>query len=211
MTVTLEKSNNNDDKNEEWHHIFARRGLVPTWKSGPKHPRTPVLVIEPKARLGPEECSLGTSPRWAPGGRASEPVPVADLDSQPEGGQRVDAPRAGQPADHRGPFGTGGRCGDARIEAIPHGLQGQHLPQPVVERELRVRIVESLTGQSRVMDTGPTRPAAPDPALPQQQLGDPVTDPGQVPADVVAAADQVASGFLGKCGRPDRGHFLQPQ
>ena len=79
----------------------------------------PVLVIDPCDRDLPEECSVGTSPTKAPMRGAGEPVPVADLDRQPEPGQRGDPAQAAQPAHDRGELAVGGHLGDRRIQPVP--------------------------------------------------------------------------------------------
>jgi hypothetical protein len=52
-----------------------------------------------------------------------EAGPVAELDREREGGQRRDAPQAGEPADDLGERRLGGELGDRLVEGIAARLQ----------------------------------------------------------------------------------------
>ena len=64
------------------------------------HGVLPVLVTHPWTRAVPEEYSQGTKPEVGADRAPGQPRPVADLDRQPERGQRR-RPRAGSPAASR--------------------------------------------------------------------------------------------------------------
>ena len=94
----------------------------------------PVLVIDPWRREAPGGGLGGHQPEVGADRAAGQPVPVADLDRQPERGQRGDPAQAAQPGHHRGVVAAGGHLGDRHVEPVPAGRGGQHRVVGDVER-----------------------------------------------------------------------------
>ena len=76
----------------------------------------PALVIGPRRWRGPTGLGRHQAQVGADAG-AGQPMPVADLDRQREGGQRADPAQARQAPDHRRKARLGGELGDLLIEA----------------------------------------------------------------------------------------------
>jgi len=67
---------------------------------------------------------------------SSQPVPVADLDGQPERRQRRDPTNAAQPVHHRGELAVGGHRGDRVVESGAPVPTGQHRVEGRLEGQL---------------------------------------------------------------------------
>ena len=163
----------------------------------------PVLVIPPWTRRAPGGELRGHQPEVGADRGAGEPVPVGDLDAEPDRGQRGDPAQAAQPSHRPGQRLGLGHLFDRGVEPVAAGVHREHRVEGLVEGQLHPAPIEVLAAQPVGVRAGP-RAAVPDQALAQQQLGEPVPRPHQISAGVFAGSHQVPGGFLGLGGDPHR-------
>ena len=103
------------------------------------------------------------------------------------------------------------RVGDELLLQRPHPLlRPRERPQVVVERRLRLRLVEGERAQPRTMLPAPV-PHVVAEAAAQQQFREPVLRPRAVGHRVVARPGEVAHRLLVRRGRMDLGEQTRPQ
>ena len=130
-----------------------------------------------------------------------QPVPVADLDGQPERGQRRDPAQAAQPVT------TGVNSLSAAIAVIASSSRSRRsTAASMVRRPSRTPAAapgrRTAGRAARVRDPGPGLPAVVDDPLPQQQFRHPVPGRHQIPAAVFAGPDQIPGRFLARRSAP---------
>ena len=120
--------------------------------------------------LGGHQPEVGTD------GGSGEPMPVTDLDGQPEPGQRGHPTQTTQPAHHRGVLAAHSHLGDRVIQPVPAGRGEQHRLERGIERQLQPRQREMLPAQPLLVHPGPRMPTGIQDPLAQQQFS--TTDAG---------------------------------
>jgi hypothetical protein len=94
----------------------------------------PVFVIALPPLLAARVLARGQAKK-RPERLRPEPVPVAQLDAQPERGQSRDPAQAAEAADDLGERRLAGELGDRPVERVPARFGLQHRPVAVVESE----------------------------------------------------------------------------
>ena len=90
-------------------------------------------------------CQPWPCPVVGPDAGAGQSVPVADLDGQPERGQRGDPAQTAQTAYYRGELAVGGHRADRLVQAVPAGLGREDGLVLGVEGQRQSRGVEVLS------------------------------------------------------------------
>ena len=124
----------------------------------------------------------------------AEAPKVVQLGQQGDGGDRVDASEAAQPADGRGVARLASQILEVQLERSPPGLRLLHGQQIVFEHHtLRGALKRLLTQPPPVGLRPGALGAVPEhPSPSQQELAQPVPCPHQIQAYVIAPAAQVA-------------------
>src|SRR5439155_19812714 len=153
----------------------------------------PGLVIEPRVSLSPDWCREGTRPSQAASlSRSLEASEVADLEVEHERRQRLDAAEAAQPGDRRGVLGLAREQGESFVESCATGEQAVDRGERVDVGELGRDVLEPLPGKPALMRLRPAAAAVVDASVAEQQLRDPVAQPGEVAAHLLARASEIA-------------------
>ena len=135
---------------------------------GGSRPLRPAIDGHERAGLGQPALSA-CGPRGAFGGHQpqvcadaapGESLPITDLDSQTECGQRGHSTQTAQSPHHRSELRIGGHCGDRGIETVPPVPGRQHRVKGFVVGERQGGRVELLAAQPQFMLTCPGRAAA---------------------------------------------------
>jgi hypothetical protein len=135
---------------------------------------------------------------------AGEPLEVADLRAQADGGERVDTAQAPQPADLQHPRRGGQQRCDLALEAVATVRERVDRSLGVEQRRLRRRPLQRDRRQPLPVAGRPRVPVIePDP-VPEQQLREPVPAAHQIHPHRITRANQVPQRLFLIARHPDR-------
>src|SRR5512141_737088 len=128
--------------------------------------------------------------------RALEATEVVDLGEEDHGGEGGDAPQAGELADRIGVGLSGRETSDVLLEQSALFDEVLDLEDVVLEGDpLRVAF-ELLASQPLPVALGPVVAVAEDAAMADEELREPMARWGEVLADILARADEIADRLL---------------
>lgn len=104
--------------------------------------------------------------------------------------------------DHRGVAAGCGEGDDLSVQPVSAVQRQFRRFQAGLAGGLQGRAVKVLPMQPRVVGVGPCLPAGVDQAVAQQELRDPVPDPHEIRADVLAGAHQIPGSLIGVARDP---------